>query len=86
MIALEIMFLLFFSFFRRVPEYRYIVRRIPYSDYKVKQELPVIEENRFESVHNMSMVQRRVVRKRFCVRVEFIQGGKIGKHFNCSSS
>ena len=56
-----------------------MVRRIPYSDYKVKQEIPVIDSYKFDNVHNASSLHRRIVRKRFATKVEFTQSGKIGK-------
>lgn len=40
----------------------------------------MIENSRFENLDNeKTRIYRRVVRKRFCIRVEFSQTGKIGK-------
>lgn len=60
-------------------EYTYNVRRVPFSDYKVKQEIPAIDIHNFYNINKISAIQRRIVRKRFCIRVEFSQTGKIGR-------
>ena len=65
----------------RSPRYKFIVQRLPYSDYKVKQEIPIFESSTFENLHNDSRRNRRIVRKRFSVRIEFSQAGRIGKVF-----
>jgi len=61
------------------PRYKFIVQRLPYSDYKVKQEIPIFEGSRFENLHNGSRRNRRIVKKRFSVRIEFSQAGRIGR-------
>ena len=65
-----------------IPEYRFIVKQLPYSDYKVKQEIPVIEGSRFANLENVTKHSQRIVRKRFSTRIEFSQTGRIGEPEN----
>ena len=51
-------------------EYSYSVEHNTYSDYRVKQELPIALPN--------GTICKRVVIKRYGVRLEFFQVGKIG--------
>jgi len=56
--------------------YSYHVRHIPYSDYRVKQEIPIPDQE--------GNINQRVVLKRYTTRIEFSQIGKIGR-FSLSS-
>ena len=49
------------------------MRRVSYSDYRLKQEIPIANQQ--------GRVCERIVNKRYAVRLEFHQGGKIGKSF-----
>eukprot|EP00794_Sanderia_malayensis_P018094 gene18094-19901_t len=60
------------------PEYTYSVRRIKFSEYKVKQEIPALDPDSFTKF-DLPEQKRRKVLKRFCIRLEFSQTGKIGK-------
>lgn len=53
-----------------VPEYTYQVRRVLYSDYRLKQEIPM--------PNSEGRICERLIKKRYAVRMEFHQGGKIG--------
>lgn len=52
--------------------YKYRVDHVRYSDYKVKQEIPIVYSN--------GSTCARIVNKRFGPRLEFQQVGKIGQH------
>lgn len=54
----------------RKPEYRYHVKHVTFSDYRVKQEIPIINSE--------GSVCERLVNKRYATRLEFSQRGKIG--------
>jgi len=54
-----------------IPEYTYHVRRVPYSDYRLKQEIPIANKD--------GNICERIIKKRYAVRIEFHQGGKIGQ-------
>ncbi|XP_002155519.1 P2X receptor E isoform X1 [Hydra vulgaris] len=53
-------------------EYTYSVEHNLYSDYRIKQELPIALPN--------GTICKRVVIKRYAVRIEFVQVGKIGEY------
>ena len=53
--------------------YSYRVFHIPFSDYRGKQELPIPKLD--------GTVTERIVKKRYAVRIEFSQTGKIGGSF-----
>ena len=52
-------------------KYVYHVQHISFSDYRVKQEVPVANDN--------GTVCQRLVNKRYATRIEFTQAGKIGR-------
>lgn len=54
------------------PEYRYHVKHVTFSDYRVKQEIPIINSE--------GTVCERLVNKRYATRLEFSQRGKIGQY------
>lgn len=60
--------------------YSYHVRRIPYADYKVNQLIPVVSEKDFTSENTVHQ-ENRVLRKRYGIKIEFHQSGRLG-HFS----
>ena len=57
--------------FHRRTSYSYHVQHVPYSDYRVKQEIPIVSNN--------GSICQRIVYKRYGARLEFQQIGKIGE-------
>ena len=54
------------------------MRRIPYADYKVNQLIPVVSEKDFTSENTVHQ-ENRVLRKRYGIKIEFHQSGRLGK-------
>ena len=56
------------------------MRRIPYADYRVNQLMPVRSEREFAADSNHRAHQEnRLFRKRYGIKIEFHQSGRLGK-------
>ena len=69
-----------FAFLGSDITYSYHVRRIPYADYRVNQLMPVRSEREFaaDSSHRVHQ-ENRLFRKRYGIKIEFHQSGRLGK-------
>lgn len=72
---------LLFAFGRDIT-YSYHVRRIPYADYRVNQIIPVMSERDFTENSHAAHQENRLFRKRYGVKIEFHQKGRLGKEQN----
>ncbi|CAH3136935.1 unnamed protein product [Porites lobata] len=64
--------------------YSYHVRRIPFADYRVNEVIPVLSEKDFTDSSQMGRQENRLFRKRYGIKIEFHQTGRLG-HFSLSS-
>jgi hypothetical protein len=66
------------------------VRRIPYADYRINQMIPVIDKDDFNAIpkntdtemddeDDHGKMEARLYRKRYGIKIEFYQSGKLGK-------
>jgi len=62
-------------------EYSYHVRRIPYADYRVNEVIPVFSSEDFAHSNHEALQENRLFRKRYGIKIEFHQSGKLG-HFS----
>ncbi|KAK3734157.1 hypothetical protein QZH41_017128 [Actinostola sp. cb2023] len=67
-------------------EYCYHVRRVPYADYRINQVIPVISTQDFIASNgttngqgNTTIEEARLFRKRYGIKMEFYQSGKLGR-------
>ena len=60
-------------------EYRYYVHRVPYVEYSSKQVDPLMERDEVLNDVGVHQAKWRLLRKRYSIRVEFEQGGSLGK-------
>ena len=67
-------------FINREIEYSYHVQRIPFADYRVNQLMPVVSVEEFDRLADTK--KRRLLRKRYGVKIEFYQSGRLGKQQN----
>ena len=58
--------------------YSYHVRRIPYADYRVNEVIPVLSEKDFTDSRQMGRQEKRLFRKRYGIKIEFHQTGRLG--------
>ena len=69
--------------FNRDIEYSYQVQRIPYADYRVNQLIPLISSEEFTNSFDESSQSKtrefRLFRKRYGIKIEFYQSGKLGE-------
>ena len=54
------------------------MRRIPYADYRVKEVIPVFSEKDFTYSSQMGRQENRLFRKRYGIKIEFHQTGRLG--------
>ena len=66
-------------FFTRDIEYSYHVRRIPYADYRVYEVIPVFNSDNFANPSDELLQENRLFRKRYGIKIEFHQSGKLGE-------
>ena len=66
-------------FFTRDIEYSYHVTRIPYADYRVYEVIPVFNSEDFANSSYEELQQNRLFRKRYGIKIEFHQSGKLGE-------
>lgn len=66
-------------FFTRDIEYSYRVRRIPYADYRVNEVIPVFNSEDFANSSHEALHENRLFRKRYGIKIEFYQSGKLGE-------
>lgn len=66
-------------FFTRDIEYSYHVRRIPYADYRVNEVIPVFNSKDFANSSHEAHQENRLFRKRYGIKIEFHQSGKLGE-------
>ena len=59
-------------------EYRYQVHRMPYVDYSSKQVEPLLNKEEIMAEGGVHQATWRLQRKRYAIRVEFIQTGTLG--------
>ena len=64
--------------------YSYHVKRIPYADYRVNQIIPVISEKDFTDSSQVAHQENRLLRKRYGIKIEFHQSGRLGEETNVS--
>lgn len=64
--------------------YSYHVKRIPYADYRVNQIIPVITEKDFTDSSHVAHQENRLLRKRYGIKIEFHQSGRLGEETNVS--
>jgi len=62
-------------------EYSYQVRRIPYADYRVNEVIAVFNSKDFTNSSHEALQANRLFRKRYGIKIEFHQNGKLG-HFS----
>lgn len=55
------------------------MRRIPYADYRVNEVIPVIDATDFTNPSLERHQEKRLFRKRYGIKVEFHQSGRLGK-------
>ncbi|XP_031571525.1 P2X receptor E-like [Actinia tenebrosa] len=73
-------------------EYSYHVHRIPYADYRINQIIPVISKDVFSTIPNnpdtnnsgeddglQDTMETRLYRKRYGIKIEFYQSGRLGR-------
>ena len=60
-------------------EYSYHARRIPYADYRVNEVIPVIDATDFTNSSIEKHQEKRLFRKRYGIKIEFHQSGRLGK-------
>ncbi|XP_032240708.1 P2X receptor E isoform X2 [Nematostella vectensis] len=62
-------------------EYSYHVRRIPYADYRINQVIPIIGADDFSFTDDKTLTrpEKRLFRKRYGIKIEFHQSGKLGR-------
>ena len=69
--------------FNRDIEYSYQVQRIPYADYRVNQLIPLVSSEEFTNSFDESSQSKtrefRLFRKRYGIKIEFYQSGKLGE-------
>lgn len=58
------------------------MRRIPYADYRVNEVIPVFNSKDFTNSSNDDHQENRLFRKRYGIKIEFHQSGKLGKFSN----
>lgn len=56
----------------RAIQYGYHVSRIPFADYRVNELTPIVQGV------NSSEAKSRILRKRYGIKIEFIQAGMLG--------
>ena len=66
-------------FLTRDIEYSYHVRRIPYADYRVNEVIPVFNSEDFAISSHEALQENRLFRKRYGIKIEFHQSGKLGE-------
>ena len=54
------------------------MRRIPYADYRVNEVIPVLSEKDFTDSSQTGRQENRLFRKRYGIKVEFHQTGRLG--------
>ena len=54
------------------------MRRIPYADYRVNEVIPVLSEKDFTDSSQMGRQENRLFRKRYGIKIEFHQTGRLG--------
>ena len=59
-------------------EYRYHVHRMPYVGYSSKQMTPLMSKEEVLTEVGVHQAQWRLQRKRYAIRVEFVQTGSLG--------
>ena len=60
-------------------EYSYHVRRIPYADYRVNEVIPVFNSKDFTNSSHVTHQENRLFRKRYGIKIEFHQSGRLGE-------
>ena len=55
------------------------MRRIPYADYRVNQLIPVMSEQDFKDSNHVVHPEHRLFRKRYGIKIEFHQSGRLGE-------
>ena len=53
--------------------------RIPYADYRVNEVIPVFSSKEFANSSHEARQENRLFRKRYGIKIEFYQSGKLGE-------
>lgn len=56
------------------------MRRIPYADYRVNEVIPVFSSEDFAHSNHEALQENRLFRKRYGIKIEFHQSGKLGEN------
>ena len=58
------------------------MRRIPYADYRVNEVIAVFNSKDFTNSSHEALQANRLFRKRYGIKIEFHQNGKLGEFKN----